>query len=550
MKRSKVITLVLMVLLCASMLSSYAYMVSGETEQLIVDVDRSVKVVNGGIVFLNDTFTLSAPEGSEAIVTDFWMGFSDTLTPERSIFEVWESDSWRNVDASGHDVQGIQGSRIEFTIPITLRAGTSLTLRASYLSLDSVSGTSVSYAAILPVFPFIDYNISQYQLEVELPPGAIFDQVISPINMTQIEVGDHWNVNYLGENIAADSEVYASILYTHSTDDELLLIVEDASRSITVKSRSLVIEDSYSLTNKGPIIYGFLLELPQDASNIKARDGVGTIETTARESDGSKEVAVFPRAPIMPEDRWVFSVSYTTENGEHVSTAGGSSHLSYSNIELPHFIRDLEATVSRVESDVVRLTYGATLQSERTTIEAEIPSGSIMPSLRPIAIFAAFGLVAAAVVFLRRREKPAKVEVTIEAEVPILKEFIEKQRERISLLKALGSLEEELQEGGIEKDQYERLAAEHSRGVSSLADSLKQLGRELTDEPDLSEPLREIKQAEEELTRIASDLRNLEVRLRTRRVSRRDYERRKMDRFRRRGLAIKKIEKAIESLGG
>ncbi|MBC8223758.1 hypothetical protein H8E65_04155 [Candidatus Bathyarchaeota archaeon] len=550
MKISKVKTLTLMALLCASMLSSYAYMASGETEQLFVDIDRSVKIVRGGIVFLNDTFTLSAPEGSEAIVTDFWMGFSDTLTPERSIFEVWEFDSWRQVDASGLDIQGIQGSRIEFTVPITLRAGTSLTLRASYLSLDSVSGTSTAYAAILPVFPVIDYNISRYQLEVELPPGAIFDQVISPINMTQIEVGDHWNVIYLGENIVADSGVYASILYTHSTDDELLLVVDDVSRSITVKSSILVVEDSYSLTNKGPILFGFPLELPPDASNIKARDGVGTLETIATESDESKEVAVFPRSPIMPGDRWVFSVTYTTENGEHVSTAGGSSHLSYPNIELPHFIRGLEATVSRVESDVVRLTYGATLQSERPAIEAEIPSGSIMPSLRPIAIVAAFGLVVAAIVFLRRRKKPARVELTLEAEVPTLKEFIEKQRERIGHLKALESLEEELEEGKIEKDQYERLAAEHSRGVSKLADSLKQLERELADEPELSEPLKEIKQAEGEFTRIASDLRNLEVRLRTRRVSRRDYERRKRDRIRRRGLAIKKIEKAIESLGG
>jgi hypothetical protein len=252
----------------------------------------------------------------------------------------------------------------------------------------------------------------------------------------------------------------------------------------------------------------------------------------------------------MPGDRWVFSVSYTTENGEHVSTAGGASQISYPNIELPHFIRDLQATVSRVESDVVSLTYGATLQSERPTIEAEIPSGSIMPSLRPVAIVAAFGLIVAAVVFLSRREKPTRVEVTLEVEVPILKEFIEKQRERITLLKALGSLEEELGEGTIERDQYERLAAEHSRGVSNLADSLKQLGRELADEPELSAPLREIRQAEAEFTRIASDLRNLEVRLRTRRVSRGDYERRKRERIRRRGLAIKKIEKAIESLGG
>jgi len=550
MNRSNIKTLTLMALLCASMLLPSLYIVSGETEQLDVDVDRSVKIVNGGIVFLNDTFTLSAPEGSEAIVTYFWMGFSDILTPERSIIEVWESDSWRQVDASRYDIQGIQGSRIEFTVPITLRAGTSLTLRASYLSLDSVSGTSTSYAAFLPVFPVINYIISQYQLEVALPPGATFDGITSPINMTQVEVGDHWEANYLGENIAANSGVDANIVYTHSTDDELLLTVEDASRGITVKSNGLLIEDSYSLTNKGPILFGFPLELPPDASNIKARDGVGTLETTVTESDESKEVAIIPRSPIMPGNRWVFSVTYTTEDGEHVSTAGGSSHLSYPNIELPHFIRELEATVSRVESDVVGLTYGATLQSERPAIEAEIPSGSIIPSLRPVAIVAAFGLVVAAIVFLRRREKPARVDVTHEAEVPTLKEFIEKQRERIGLLKALGSIDEELEEGKIEKDQYERLAAEHSRGVSKLADSLKQLGREFADEPEFSVPLKEIRQAEAEFTRIASDLRNLEVRLRTRRVSRRDYERRKKDRIRRRGLAIRKIEKAIESLGG
>ena len=550
MKISKVKTLMLMALLCASMLLSYAYMVSGESEQLIVDVDRSVKVVNGGIVFLNDTFTLSTPEGSEAIVTDFWTGFSDVLAPERSMFEVLESGSWSQVDASDQGVQGMQGSRIEFTVPITLRAGTSLTLRASYLLLDSVSGSGIAYTALLPVFPVLEYTISQYRLEVELPPEAIFEQVISSINMTQVEVGDHWNVHYVGEDIAADSEVDVRIQYTHSTDDDLLLVVEDASRSITVKSSSLVIEDSYTLTNKGPIIYRFPLELPADADNIKARDWVGPIETTATGSSGSNDVDVFPRAPIMPGDRWVFSVSYTTEIGDHVSAAGGLSHISYPNIELPHFIRDLDATVSRVESDVVRLAYSATLQSERPTIEAEVPSGSIMPSLRPVAIIAAFGVIVAVIIFLRRREKPTRVEVVLESEAPILREFIEKQRERINLLEALGSLDNELEVGKIEKDQYEGLAAEHNRGVSKIADSLKQLGRELADEPELSEPLKEIEQAESELTRIASDLRNLELRLRTRRVSRRDYERRKKERVRRRGLAIKKIEKAIESLGG
>jgi hypothetical protein len=549
MKRSTIITLIVMVLLYVSMLSSFAFMVRGETDQPVVDIERSVKIINGGIIFTNDTFTLTAPEDSEVIVTDFWIGFPDFFIPERSIFEVWESGAWQQIEASVQALQGIRGSRFDFTVPITLSAGSSLLLKATYLSLESVGGTSLVYTAILPVFPVIEYNISHYQLEVELPPGAVFDSVTSLVNMTDAEVGDHWTVTYQRENIAANAVVNASLMYTHSTEDELLLVVESASRSVTVKPNRLLIEDSYALTNQGPLFFRFPLELPFDADSIKARDGVGSIEITATESDDSKEVAVFPRAPIIPGNRWVFTVSYTTGNGEHVTSTGGASHISYPHIELPHFIWNLEASVSRAESETVLITYGATLQSERPAIEAEVPPGSIMPTLRPIAIIAVIGLVVGAVVFLRRREKPATVEVTLKAEASTLNEFIEKQRERVSILKALDSLEEELQERKIDNDQYERMSAEHKRGLGSLSDSLRQLGRDLAEELELAEPLREIRQAEGELTRVASDLKNLEVRLRARRVSRSDYERRRKDRFRRRGLAIKRIEKALESLG-
>ena len=550
MKRSTIITLTVMVLLCVSMLPSFAYMVNGDTVQPVVDAERSVKIIDGGIVFMNDTFTLTAPEASEATITDFWVGFPDYFTPERTTFEVWESSAWQQIEASGQALQGIGGSRLEFTVPITLSAGSSLMLRASYLSFESVGGTSLVYKAVLPVFPVIEYNISQYQLEVEFPPGAVFDSVTSPVNMTDAEVGDHWTVTYQGENIAANAVVDASIRYAHSTEDELLLVVESASRSVTVKSNRLLIEDSYALTNYGPIFFGFPLELPSDAGSIKARDGVGSLETTATESDGSKEVVVLPRASIIPGNRWVFTISYSTGNGDHLTSTGGVSLISYPNIELPHFIRNLEASVSRAESETVLLTYDATLQSERPDVEAEVPPGSIMTTLRPIAIIAVMGLVVGAVVFLRRREKPAKVEVTLKAEASTLNEFIEKQRERVSLLKALDSLEEELQEEKIDNDQYERVTAEHNRGLGRLSESLRQLGRDLAEELELTEPLREIRQAEGELTRVASDLKNLEVRLRARRVSRRDYERRRKDRIRRRGLAIKQIEKALESLGG
>jgi len=525
-------------------------MVMGETDQLAVDAERSVKIVNGGILYMNDTFTLSAPDDSEVTFSDFWIGMPSYFTPERSTFEVYESGEWHQVQVSRQSFLGVVGSRIEFVVPVTLSAGSSMTLRASYLSINTVGATTEVYFARLPVYTLIEHNISQYHLELEFPPGAEFDSISSVVNMTEVEVDDHWSVTYSREDIPALALVEAIYYYTPSAEDGLMLSVESASRSVTVKSNKLLIEDSYAITNRGPIIFEVPLDLPLDAGNIKARDGVGSIDTTVSESDDSKEVKVAPRSPIIPGTRWVFTVSYSTEIGDHVTSTGGASQMSYPNIELPHFIRGIEATITRPESETVQLTYGPTLPSERSVIEADVPPGSIMPTLRPVAIIAAVLLVIVGATLLKRRERPASVVTAVEVEAPILNEFIEKQQERVRLLKELDSLEDDLQEGTIDNEQYDRMAAVNNRELSSLSDSLRQLGRDLSEEPELAEPLREIRQAEGELTRIASDLKNLEVRLRARRVSRSDYERRRKERIRRRGLAIKRIEKALESLGG
>jgi hypothetical protein len=545
-KRPKAITIILLAMLSASILSSETYRAYGQTVVPVVDVERSVKVLNGGVLILEDLYTLSAPGGSEVLISEFWIGSSDTFTPERSTFEIWKSGSWNRIQALPQVIQNERGSIFELAVPITLRTGTSMRFKTSYLALDSVGGTGSSYAIVLPFFPIIDYNISQYQMDVELPPDAIFERVASPINMTQNEIDDRWNINYEGENIPAHSKVFASIFFTHSPEDDLIMVVENVSRSITIKSSSLLIEDTYAITNKGPVIAKFPLELPLDASNIKARDGVGPILTRIMDSNWSKEVTVFNRSPVKPGDRWVFTISYTTDTDNYVSTAGGSSHIAYPNINLPHFIRELNITVSINESDIVGLTYTDTLLSERPTIGTEIPPGSLTPSLRLIAIIAGLGLVVAVIVFRKRLEKSAQNKRDTKVDSPNLKEFVKKQRERINLLKALGSLEEEKGE----KDEYARLVAEYNLGISKLSKYLKHLAVTLTDVPELSEALREMKNVEEELTRITTDLKSLKVRLRTRRVSKGDYERRKRDRIHRRALAIKKMEKALESLGG
>ena len=149
-----------------------------------------------------------------------------------------------------------------------------------------------------------------------------------------------------------------------------------------------------------------------------------------------------------------------------------------------------------------------------------------------------------------RRRKPPREKKLIKVEAPKLSDFIVQSRERITLLREVENLEQELEEEKIGREQFEQRTAGVNRRLGELTRSLRKLGRTLeAEDPDLVERLREIRGAEEELERIIQDMRNLDVRLRARRVSRKDYERRRRERLKRRSQAIKRIERTLESLG-
>ena len=251
----------------------------------------------------------------------------------------------------------------------------------------------------------------------------------------------------------------------------------------------------------------------------------------------------------MNGDRWGFTVSYTVPRGEHVTTTGGVSTLTYPNNDFPFYARELVAVVTRPETESLSLEYGALLRTERPEIVADLPSASIMPTVRPVAILLVAAVAIGASMILRRREPPKEKKV-IKVEAPKLSDFVVQSREHIALLREVESLEQELEEGKIGRDQFEQRTAGVNRRLVELTRSLRQLGRTLeSEDPDLVERLREIRGAEGELERISQDMRNLDVRLRARRVSRKDYERRRRERLRRRSQAIKRIERALESLG-
>ncbi len=515
-------------------------------------VKRDVEIINGGILFMNDTYTLSAPSGTELIVSEFWTGHHSSFIYERFSAEMWQEGTWVPMEHSEQTYDFFRGHMIEPLSPITLNDRASLILRTSYLFVNRVSKKANIFEARIPVYPALPYNISSFELSIVLPIDAEYDNVSSPLNFTQSKVERNWKVDHESIEIGPYANVNATISYIPSPEDEYLLDCERLERKIIVDRGSLRVEDSYKLINMGDRINQFHLRLPVEASNIKARDGIGTIEvvtTEAMEQADRIDAYVTPRPGFRSLDRWSFTVAYNMPRKDFVTRTDGGTTLRYPNNDFPHYVRDLSTIVTQPEGETYSLKYGARLPSERPEIVVDLPPASIMPFVRPIAsLLLLAGLVGAVMALKKRRRPPVEIK-PVEVEIPKLSNFIGMQRERITLLKEVGELELKLEEEKIDRDRFNQRMAEINRRLGELKRNLRQLGRTLEEEdPSLRDRLRELRRTQEEIDRTREDLRNLEVRLRARRISRRDYERRRKDRLRRQSQAIRRMEQAVSSL--
>ncbi|UCH57426.1 MAG: hypothetical protein JSV18_00460 [Candidatus Bathyarchaeota archaeon] len=550
MRCAKNLMLFTLMVLVTSLFAKGVEVSADESVQPVLQVEREVRIINGGILFMNDTLTLTAPQGQELTVSDFWTGLHKSFLHERFSFEMWQAGSWSPLEYSEQGISSFSGYNIELPSPTVLRDGVSLRIRSSYLFVDQVSEGTASFSALIPVYPALQYNISSCSLQVVLPMDADLEGVTTNLNYTDSLVNGEWTVTHEAEEVGSLAQQNMTISYLPGPDDEHLLDCERMERSITVRTRSLRIDDSYILTNRGNRISSFNLKLPIEASAIEVRDGVGALVFIIDEETlDATGLFIIPRYNVRRGDRWGLTVSYTVPREGHVATSGGGPTLSYPGNPFPHYVRETAAVVSSAEGGSVSLGYGATLPSERPEIETELPPESIMPTIRPIAI-TLIVLGAVGLIVIQRRRKPPAVVVPVEIEIPKLANFLTMHRERLSIMRQVEALEQEHEEEKISKDDYNQRTADLNRQASELSSSLRQLSRTLEEDPELEDRIRAIRKVEGELERIERDLRNLEIRLRARRISRRDFERRRKERFRRRSLALKRIEQVLATLGG
>jgi hypothetical protein len=313
------------------------------------------------------------------------------------------------------------------------------------------------------------------------------------------------------------------------------------------------------------------INLPQEATNVKARDAVGLINSAINVVEGEEgytDLRVSPRLALSQGDRWTFTAEYSMPREGYIEGEGGNLRLTYTSQGFPHYIRrflvhaelpeggayatsnpdPVSVKKTSTMTQLVILDLGGIEPLESSEFYLEYKRSIMWNALRPLQWTLIAGGFIVILVFLSKRRK-VEEERPIEVERVDIGEFLGLYRERLNLLAELEDLEMSAERRDIGRDKYNQRSAEIIRRQRELTSTLKQLERRIVRVyPVIGDRIREIRALEVELNKAETDLRSLEVRRRTRRVSRRDYQRRKRQCINERSKTRRSLEQLISVL--
>ena len=251
----------------------------------------------------------------------------------------------------------------------------------------------------------------------------------------------------------------------------------------------------------------------------------------------------------------MFTLSYRLPNDGYVS----EQTLTYKISNYEYYIKELKVSIiipeggeyisstpepnniDRMEDTRIQYTFGQRLPQEEDSLSVDFTLSTLNTWIRPLAAIILTAGFIGGVIYLRRQKSPESIiKVKDKSENPKVSEYINQYKDRLSTLKEYYKLQEQ----GEDK---EGKLAEINRQLDNYLRKIKQEERKLNN-GEITQQLKSIQKAEQDIANIKKDLNNLESRVRTRRISRRDFERRRESRVKRLQQAIEAIEKELISL--
>ena len=358
---------------------------------------------------------------------------------------------------------------------------------------------------------------------------------------------------------------------------QTIIEAPSAKEEITVTPwGTLQIIQTYKFVNVGnTTVPSTVISLPKAAYDITAIDDLGTIISSARDSETGKNVTVTFRYPLRGEvegvvykDAYTFSVRYTLASSAYLKQPEfGSFRVEFNastGVEFPvaeylvvvtlpegsTFSSSEPAGNIRVTglSPVVSHTFTGLKPKDEFHVQVSYRYLPIWSAFRPTLWVGTIAAITSVALLLRRRFR--KTEVREEGvDVELLRDFMNSLDEELGLWEDLDQLERALDDGRLGRKDYNRrrrVLDERSRTLSGSLSRLKQEVRQISAR--YARVVGQVEAAESEMATLWNNFSRLRAQFRAGRLSRSSFENLEETHRRRAGKVRATIETVIIEL--
>ena len=564
---------VLIALICVMFLQASVNVSAQIVAEPVVNAAREVLIMRGGIILVNDTLVFEAPENTTVTLSSINLGYPRYLAVEKCSFYLstedkpWERLAYEKIE--GTDSMFIL-YRIHLPTTVQLTQNNKLCLKASYLSVKQIEFNMNVYSVVIPVYPALSFNISSFKFNLSLPFNAELVKLDSILYFTNTTINGDTMVNHVASNLSPLRDENVTLKYKPSADDSYLFNYESLTRHLSLLQGKVLFEDVYSLKNRGSSLSKLILKLPKSASEIKAFDSVGALDASSKVVEGNEtytELTIRLRSSLRQNDRLNLKVEYYLPDGEFLTTENEKYLFNYSLKENPFYIYNLSLAVTLPEgasfssstpfptkiqqespfTQKVEFNIGPFAPWDRLELLLNYNRSMIWVLFRPLQ-WVLLGVVIAGSSYIVYRRKPKRTEKIVAPTVSSnLNNLLEYYRERLALLLEFEQLDEKLEKREVSREHFERRNAEITKRLNELRTLIRNIEDKLkVEQPNLVEKLKIIKNTDADLENAVTDLRNLQIRFRIRRIPRAEYINKRKEAMKKLSQIRRRLEEIIQ----
>ena len=507
--------------------------VSAQGSYQIQNVEHQVEVLYSGNVVIKDTIHLSGQ-----LTGEFLIGFPNEYGSrvirgiaygDGKMFQLGLGVPFGESGFYGARVNFPQGAPQEFTVIF-------------FLSNELVTPRTNGFILDFPAYPSLTQDVALCNVSLVLP------EVAALLNITK-EDGVVYTEDFAKQGLKAFTYSPATAIFNLPEIWIRLLNIISLNREITVDPTGrMQASDSYRVTNNSPnIIDSLRIIVPDDVSNLLARDEIGRILSTDLLTTGATPIAnVTFATPFTSGQSATLTIEYTLSNS--IPQKGSAFIIDYSLFpdfnyyidkasvlfSLPEGAKFLSPTIESIGAtdSLNRDLYQETLTLNREGVskkEYDVFSKNIVDiayeynplwlTFRPTLWVWTLALIGVVITAIWRRPKRAESTPISVAKVPTglspdhIRDFTEAYNEKTRLSSELEVLEERAQKGRIPRRRYKVQKRTLEVRLETISKNITKLKRSIRSAGGVyADLVRQLEVAEAELLEVERNIRTSEVR--------------------------------------